>query len=396
MGSDTTRTYTGPACIIVDYVDSDRNMLNPQYTYDRPSSNSARRRTSSTPSVQPCGIDRQFTLAVGSGGGTPGFNLSNTGLSLQGGSNGLLENGVGQLNFALANTGTAGNRRLGRRHGHPEHFPPPPSAALAASATNNGTLTVTAGAVGGSTAFTLTGTDTDASRTSIERLDHSSAGDGGGCFRPRPIGDLRTDLQGLVAASGIYYNLASYVASGNGCLGTVATILAGTNNSGSATTVTMAWRPRATDEIPGTAGHPPIPGAATGLISDVVKVTGVGSSDLVVLEMTYSLAGGTAAANQAYADGFLYLGEYPDATGSSVWSNPAILADKTAWAPPSRRAAWFPASGAANANDVWVVLPGSSINGNQFAAVPEPGTVALLLAGCFALVPIIRRRMKKS
>ena len=73
-----------------------------------------------------------------------------------------------------------------------------------------------------------------------------------------------------------YANLSSFVTSGSGCLGTVATILAGTNGTGVGTTVGMSWRPRATNEIPGTATHPPIPAGSTGLVSDVVKVTGIG------------------------------------------------------------------------------------------------------------------------
>ena len=75
---------------------------------------------------------------------------------------------------------------------------------------------------------------------------------------------------------------------------------------------------------------------------------------------------------------------------------PPSLRTKTAWGAAVPTSGLVSGQWGANANDVWVVLPGSSINGNQFAAVPEPGTVALLLAGCFALVPIIRRRMKKS
>ena len=38
----------------------------------------------------------------------------------------------------------------------------------------------------------------------------------------------------------------------------------------------------------------------------------------------------------------------------------------------------------------------SSYNERNFAVVPEPGTFVLLLAGTLALVPVIRRRMKKA
>ena len=160
----------------------------------------------------------------------------------------------------------------------------------------------------------------------------------------------------------------------------------------------MAWRPRANDELPGgSPSSPPLPSGMFGLVSDVVKITGVGSSDLVVLEMAYSFPGGAGPAQTAYNDGALYLGEYSGSpTNLSLWSNPAIIADKTAWGATIPTSGLVSGEWGANGSDVWVVLPGSAINGNQFAAVPEPGTIALLLAGCFALIPVIRRRMKKS
>ena len=280
----TTRTYTGAVYYLAAWTQTGN--ANPQYTYVGASGN-----LGGTPyfvnaaQYSLAGSTGQFTLDVGSGGGgTPGFALSNTGLSLLVGSNGLLENGVGQLNFVLANTGTATANAAGVT-GTGSLFNISSSAigSLAPARTNNGTLTVNAGGTGGTANFTLTATDTVAATVQSTGSITVGQATAGGTAAHAASATFGSALQGLVAAGGVYSNLASY-ASGQGCLGSVATILAGTN-AGSATTVTMAWRPRATDEIPGTAGHPPIPGGATGLISDVVKVAGVGSSDLVVLEM---------------------------------------------------------------------------------------------------------------
>ncbi len=119
--------------------------------------------------------------------------------------------------------------------------------------------------------------------------------------------------------------------SGSGCLGTAA-ILSG-SNSGSLATIGMTWRPRATNEIPGSgATRPPVPATAIGLISDVVQPTTT-ATGLVILDMTYDsayLGSGSAAAEAAFNDGALYMGMYSGSgswamtgTGSGTWNNTA-------------------------------------------------------------------------
>ena len=198
-------------------------------------------------------------------------------------------------------------------------------------------------------------------------------------------------LKAMVAAGATYANLSSFVNAGSGCLGTAATILSGTN-SGSAVTIGMTWRPRASvDEIP---GHTSGPAPKGGLISDVVQPSGFNSSDYVVLDMTYSAALLNEPAATAYADGALYMGKYAGA--GNTWINAGSIREAFGSAAPAPSLATLGEYGA-NGTDMWVVVSGSALNGvNQFAVVPEPGTIALLLTGCLAAIPVIRRRLKKS
>ena len=98
-------------------------------------------------------------------------------------------------------------------------------------------------------------------------------------------------------------------------LGTVATILAGTNNSGSPTTVGMTWRTRATDETAGTIQQPPMSYAnkAGYLTSDVVNVTGIATSATspYVLQMSFNPS--------LFASG----GKTISATAGSTWARSA-------------------------------------------------------------------------
>ncbi len=67
-----------------------------------------------------------------------------------------------------------------------------------------------------------------------------------------------TVLTGVVGNTGSYAGLASRTMAGGTVLGTVATILTGSNSSGSDRTVTMTWRDRASVERPG-GSTPPLP-----------------------------------------------------------------------------------------------------------------------------------------
>ena len=126
--------------------------------------------------------------------GAPSFALSNTGLSLLTGSAGLLENGVGKLNFALANTGTAPAAAawVGGA-GSNLAFSTSAIGSLSNGSTNNGTLTVQAGGSAGTSTFTLTATDTVRADRHIGRQHHGRLGGGGRCFYPRLYGDLRAE-----------------------------------------------------------------------------------------------------------------------------------------------------------------------------------------------------------
>jgi hypothetical protein len=199
----------------------------------------------------------------------------------------------------------------------------------------------------------------------------------------------------MVTAGATYANLSSFVQTGSGCLGTTATILSGSNGGGGTNTITMAWRPRATDETPGTATHPPIPAGAIGLISDVVQLGGFNPTDAVVLQMNFDAALlGTDSPQLAFDSNALYIGKY---TAGSTWTNAGSINEGITNAPSSNLASDVGEYGLGSNGELWVVLSGATANANQFAVVPEPGTLALLLAGCFAVVvPYIRRRMKKS
>jgi hypothetical protein len=240
-------------------------------------------------------------------------------------------------------------------------------------------------------------------------------------------------LDAVVAAGATYNNLRSIVTGGTGNLGTVATIMAGSNNSGSAATVTMAWRTRATNELPGSATSPPMNnGAGAGFLSsDVVQLNGIGTSgstvDSYVLDMTYSssVLGGSSNEQNDYTSGHLYLGSL--STTSSTWVNatslnsgegslvaanpsefthlnesyPALVSylntNDPGWTLSEIVGAWGvettnALSGGDTVPNAWAVVNHDS----DFAVVPEPSTIALLIAGGLVLLPVVRRRLKKT
>jgi hypothetical protein len=164
--------------------------------------------------------------------------------------------------------------------------------------------------------------------------------------------------------------------------------------------VSLAWRTRTTSEIasavpPGGPASPPLPPDSRGLVSDVVKITGMVNStgsqtDPFVLQMTYAesllvIPSGWSEATLA-SHGLIYLAWLD--TGANLWKN-AVTANTGG----SNRFAGvgnFSLQGATLAADLgrWGVNPDTDtvwavINHNsQFAVIPEPGTLSLLgLAG---------------
>ncbi len=244
-------------------------------------------------------------------------------------------------------------------------------------------------------------------------------------------------LQAQVAQGTAYANLSSIVTSGVGNLGTVATILAGSNNSTPIATVGMTWRTRAGNELPGTATSPPMGPHAGYLSSDVMQLSGIGVSsgtttDVYVLQMSYSsgvFPGSTPQSN--FTSGYLWLGTYNTSSGTSAkWTLATSLdastgqyAETGGTVTPSGTGyngsfanfwAAAQAAGATNLSQVlgawgvdtdtgpntggqyeaWAVLDYD--NNAQFAVVAEPGTFVLLAAGGLALVPVIRRRRRRK
>ncbi len=226
---------------------------------------------------------------------------------------------------------------------------------------NNGTLSVVLQAVVGSAT-----------------ADHSGSAD---TFGPA--------LSASVANGGSLANLSSTVTStGNGELGTVATILAGTtDDTVGATTVSMSWRTRTGGEL----GH---------LLSDVVNLSGIdghlSSGGNYVLEMKYDTAILGSGASSLAPGGGIYLASRPD--GTSPWEN-AVLGNSNAGTVGlslyEGNVAWnssFNVLGEwgvdTSTGVVWAVLDHNS----QFAVVPEPGSMALLLIGLVGVAAVLRRR----
>ena len=184
-----------------------------------------------------------------------------------------------------------------------------------------------------------------------------------------------------VAAGGTYIGLGSAVANPSaGEQASTADILAGSNSSGSAQAVSMQWRTQALGE---------------GLFSDVVEVSGMalsgsstGQTAPFVLQMTYN-PGLILSANELPYLGWLnpttntwenaVLGNYGSSNdtfvGIRAWNGDTTLGD------------W----GVNTTNDtVWAVVDHNS----DFAAVPEPSTLALLGVAAGLMSYGLRRRKK--
>ena len=219
-------------------------------------------------------------------------------------------------------------------------------------------------------------------------------------------------LSAAVGSGQSYANLDSRVFSttgsgGGSALSSVATILAGTNSSGTDTGVSMAWRTRTQNEISlGEGGSPAYPPLSTmdGLISDVVKLTGMvndatsnpNQTDAFVLQMTYDELlipgdeGALAALEKIYLarldpNDSAPVGKWRNAIEGNVGSNttnPALINFQGSYAASGAGltlGAWGVDTAA---NTVWAVLDHNS----QFAAVPEPSTLLLGFVGGIVLI----------
>ena len=209
-------------------------------------------------------------------------------------------------------------------------------------------------------------------------------------------------LSGTVAAGGSYAGLASKTLAGDRgrTYGTEATLLAGTNPNSAAQTVTMNWRSVAYVERWG----------STRLISDVVDIEGIAKdggqtsgsrqeTGTYVVSLSYdaALLDANSAASLATRGGIYlaYLNEdydgTPGPTVGDMWQ--IAVAGNFGGTANFKIGAYNPSTDFVlgkygidtTTHTVWAVVNHNS----QFAVVPEPGTLALLILGAVAA---IRRR----
>ena len=195
-----------------------------------------------------------------------------------------------------------------------------------------------------------------------------------------------------------YANLASKVTAstgsgGQGMVGSTATILAGSNTSGSSQTVSMQWRTQTQVER-----LDPI------LISDILRLSGMafdGTSQTspFVLEMTYNpslLPLGASSEGPWASNKQIYLAWLDPNDGK--WEN-AIMGNIGANLGGFQLGDWPTGDmtlgdwGVDTTNHVvWAVLDHNS----DFAVVPEPSTLALLAAGAAGLFAYGRWRRRRA
>ena len=204
-------------------------------------------------------------------------------------------------------------------------------------------------------------------------------------------------LTAPVGQNASYANLESTATAttgsgGYGMVGSTATILAGTNASGSSEMVSMAWRTQTQAERTG-----------PGLISDVVCLSGMtlngttSQTSPFVLQMDYNpslLPGGEGSEGVWADDERIYLAWLNPS--DDQWEN-AIDGNFGTNAGCSHPGAWPTGDmtlgdwGVNTANNtVWAVLDHNS----DFSVVPEPSTAALLAAGIIGLTVLACRRRK--
>jgi hypothetical protein len=326
---------------------------------------------------------------------TIGFTISNTGSAT----------GQDTVNWSVngAAKGTVGNTS---------------GAGLAPSTSTPGSVSYTAPSNGffGYDVVTLaatgsgpTGTATPSSGTTsvnVIAIGTKPSADGTGVFGT--YGNVMSTgaLSSGASLGGLATSLTSALTSGIGL--TNAQILAG-SLSASSTGITMAWRSRASNELPGSFAAGSYP-----LASDVVNLNGLGSSTYV-LQMSFGsntvATGGTTSIASLASGGYLFLAYNLQTSpgGLPAWTN-AVNGNTGNPATPlatnyqGSYAQFIGSGGPGNgdtlaqqlgswgintANDTaWAVVNHDA----EFAVVPEPGTLALLAAGLGALGFAYRRR----
>ena len=192
-----------------------------------------------------------------------------------------------------------------------------------------------------------------------------------------------------------------------------ATVLDG--SAVSAGTATMAWRTRALEETWDGRMAPPLPSAGLALCSDIVQFGGIDGA--FVLQMKY--AEDRTEAAEADQLNILYLG-WMD--GGTLWKNASNLGTKGAHAYEhyhgsyasfqteeiqtvgGNLASWAGSWGVdLDSGTVWTIVNANlnsvadgGLGPQQFAAVPEPGTMALLVSALMVGgVPAVKRWRKR-
>lgn len=165
-------------------------------------------------------------------------------------------------------------------------------------------------------------------------------------------------------------------------------------------TLNPVWRDRTSNEKYPTGTHPPLPLPTFNLLSDVVQLNFTAAqNDVYVLQMSYNpdLIAWSGNETTLVADKLLYLA-YRDPSGINpdTYTN----AGNPAYDPQSSYDHSYLGTvgtwGVDTTNHVaWAVVGAGGAfnpNGMEFAVVPEPGSLALLAFGSWAVLHLRRRR----